>query len=189
MHQLAWVRLMLARHPSIYWLTVGMVAAAVALGAARAVEGVDAARRSWGSQQTVWVATAPIEPGEPIRSLNRLVPSAVVPVDVVSADPAGTLARQRVGPGEIITNADISTRGTSGLVPLGGWRLRSRRALASSASVITSMSMPAANWPPPVWSSAQSDAALMVAVPTDAASVIATALLSDAVTLALTPWP
>ena len=68
MHQLAWVRLMVARHPWIYWLSITVVAGMVGLGAARALADVDAARRSWGEQQTVWVASAATEPGQPARS-------------------------------------------------------------------------------------------------------------------------
>ncbi|MEO8267782.1 MAG: hypothetical protein ABI706_19940, partial [Ilumatobacteraceae bacterium] len=189
MHQLAWVRLMVARHPAIYWLTVSVVAAAVALGAARAVDGVDAARRSWGRQQTVWVASAPSEPGQPIRSAPRHMPSAVVPADAVGTEPAGALARQHVGAGEIITGADINPRGTAGLVP-NGWVAFALPPAVGQFGVGDHLSVYAAGQ----LASAglvvgDTDAALMVAVPADAAATIATALLTDAVTLALTPDP
>ena len=187
MHQLAWIRLMVARHPAIYWLTISVVAAAVALGAARAVEGVDAARRSWGRQQTVWVASSAIEPGEPIRSAPRPIPSAVVPADAVGAVPASALARQHLGPGEIITNADVNTRGTAGLVP-DGWVAFALPPAVGQFGVGDHLSVYAAGQ----LASAglvvgDTDAALMVAVPSDAAAAIATALLTDTVTLALTP--
>ena len=189
MHQLAWVRLMVARHPGIYWLTVGVVAAAVALGAARAVEGVDAARRSWGRQQTVWVASAPIEPGKPMLAAPRPMPSAVVPADAVVADPGGALARQRVGPGEIITNADINARGTAGLVP-EGWVAFALPPAVGQFGVGDHLNVYAAGQLAAAGLVVgDTDAALMVAVPADAAAAIATALLGDAVTLALTPGP
>ena len=63
MHQLAWIRLMVARHPWTYWLVVIALAGAVGLSAARAVARVDAARRSWGQQQSVWTASVAIEIG------------------------------------------------------------------------------------------------------------------------------
>ena len=189
MHQLAWVRLMVARHPSIYWLTLGVIAAAVALSTARAVERVDAARRSWGRQQTVWVASAAIGPGEPIRSATRLMPMAVVPVDAVRADPAGTAARQRVGPGEIITNTDVTTRGTAGLVP-NGWVAFALPTGVGLFRVGDHLSVYAGGQlASPGLVVGDTDAALMVAVPSDAAPAMATALLTDTVTLALTPGP
>lgn len=189
MHQLAWIRLMVARHPSIYWLTVGLIAAAVALSTARAVERVDAARRSWSRQQTVWVASASIEPGQPIHSATRLVPMAVVPVDAVRADPAGTAARQHVGSGEIITDSDVTTRGIVGLVP-DGWVAFALQTSVGHFAVGDHLS---------IYAGGQlacaglvvdaTDSALMVAVPADTASAMATAILADAVTLALTPGP
>jgi hypothetical protein len=189
MHQLAWVRLTVARHPSIYWLTIAVVAAAVAFSAARAVQGVDAARRSWGRQRTVWMAAASIEPGQPILAAAHQVPLAVVPDDAVDADPAGTVARQRVGRGEIITDADFTAQGTAGLVP-AGWVAFAmqpsvgRFAIGDHLSVYAGGQLACAGLIVD-----ESESALMIAVPSDTASVIATALLADAVTLALTPAP
>jgi hypothetical protein len=153
------------------------------------VEGIDAARRSWGRQQTVWVASAAIEPGTPIRSATRLMPSAVVPADAVVSDPAGTLARQHVGPGEIITGADITTRGTAGLVP-SGWVAFALPPAVGQFGVGDHLDVYAGGQ----LASAglvvgDSDAGLMVAVPPDSAPAIATAILTDTVTLALTPGP
>ena len=189
MHQLAWVRLMVARHPSIYWFAVAVVAAGLALSAGRAVEGVDAARRSWGRQQIVWMASASIEPGQPILAAARQVPAAVVPVDASDADPSGTVARQRVGTGEIITDADITARGTAGLVPTGWEAFAMQPSVAHFAvgdhlSVYAGGELACAGLVVD-----DSDSALMVAVPADTASVIAAALLTNAVTLALTPGP
>jgi hypothetical protein len=189
MHQLAWVRLMVARHPSIYWLAIALVSGVVALSAARAVAAVDTARRSWGDQRTVWMATAAIEPGQPITAAARDVPLAVAPVDATGANPSGTLARQRVGQGEIITNADVAAAGIAGLIP-AGWT-----AFAVPASVDHFAIGDHLN----VYSSDQliaggvvvdeGDTELMVAIPADAAHGMAAALLADAVTLALTPDP
>ena len=189
MHQLAWIRLMVARHPSIYWLTVGVIAAAVALSTARAMERVDAARRSWGRQQTVWVASAAIEPGEPIRSATRVVPVAVVPVDAVRADPAGTAARQQVGPGEIITDSDVTTRGIVGLVP-DGWVAFALQPSVGHYAVGDHLGVYAGGLLVGAGLVVDAaDSALMVAVPAATASAMASAIFADAVTLALTPGP
>ena len=127
MHQLAWVRLIVARHPWIYWLSITVVAGMVGLGAARALADVDAARRSWGEQQTVWVAAAATEPGQPILAGARSVPRAVVPAGAVGSTPEGSIARQRIGPGEIIVGSDISATGSVGLIPEAGLRSPSPR--------------------------------------------------------------
>ncbi|MGZ4765698.1 MAG: hypothetical protein ACXVH5_07050, partial [Ilumatobacteraceae bacterium] len=73
MHVLARIRLMVARHPWVYWLVISALAGVVALGAARAMAAVDAARRSWGEQEAVWVASAAAEPGQPIQADRRQV--------------------------------------------------------------------------------------------------------------------
>jgi hypothetical protein len=166
-----------------------LVSGVVALGAARAVAAVDTARRSWGGQRNVWMATKAIEPGQPIVALEREVPIAVVPVDATDTSPSGTVARQRVGLGEIITNADVAASGISGLIP-AGWT-----AFAVPASIDHFTVGDHLN----VYSSDQliadglvvdeGDTELMVAIPADAAPTMAAALLADAVTLALTPGP
>jgi hypothetical protein len=189
MHQLAWVRLMIARHPWAYWVVVVVLAGAVGLGVARSLADVDAARRSWGTQQPVWIATSAIEPGQMITAEHREVPSAVVPPGAVDAAPDGSVARQHIGPGEIVTNSDVTAAGTAALVP-DGWvafavpasvehfaigdhlRVYSADQLVAAGLVVD-----------------DGDSALMVAIPSDAAPAMATALLADAVTLGLTPGP
>ncbi|HEY0519598.1 MAG TPA: hypothetical protein VGC84_08905, partial [Ilumatobacteraceae bacterium] len=89
MHLLARARMTLARHPSIYWVALTLVSAVVALGVAHALASVDAARRSWGEQRSVWIATATIEPGQPVTAVQRDVPVAVVPVEAVVASVSG----------------------------------------------------------------------------------------------------
>ncbi len=189
MHLLARVRLMVARHPWIYWFVVAVIAGAVGLGAAQALAGVDAARRSWGEQESVWMASAAIEPGQPIVADRRDVPRAVVPPGALGVPPDDAVARQRIGPGEIITDTDVAARGSAGLVP-DGWV-----AFAVPASVEHYATGDHVN----VYSGDQLVAAgvavgrgeseLMVAIPADAAPAMTTALLADAVTLGLTPGP
>jgi hypothetical protein len=189
MHLFAWVRLMVARHPWTYWFVVAVVAGGAGFGVAQGMARVDAARRSWGESATVWVASAAIEPGQPIAADRRDVPRAVVPVGAVDEPPRDIAARQPIGPGEIITGSDVARGGTAGLVP-DGWV-----AFAVPASVERFATGDHLN----VYSGDQLVAAglvvdhgeseLMVAVPAEAAPAMATALLADAVTLGLTPGP
>ena len=189
MHLLARVRLAVARHPWAYWLAIAVVAGAVALGAARAMASVEAQRRSWGELQTVWVASAAIEPGQPIRADRREVPRAVAPPGAVSVAPGDVVARQRIGAGEIINAVDLAARGAAGLIP-DGW-------------VAFAVAAPVEHFAPGdhlrVYSGDRLVAAgvvvdfdesgLMVAIPVEAAPVMATGLLADSVTIALTPGP
>ncbi len=189
MHLLARIRLMVARHPWIYWLAIAVVAGVVAIGAASTLAGVEAARRSWGQQSTVWVTTSAIEPGQPITAAGRDVPVAVVPAGAIHDDPARTVARQRIGPGEIVTDDDVSVRGTAGLIP-EGWvafavpASSEHFATGDHLSVFSGERLVATGL---VVDEGESE--LMVAVPATAASTLAAALLADAVTLALTPGP
>lgn len=189
MHQLAWVRLMVARHPWIYWLAIVVTAAVIALGAARALAAVEAERRSWGSQQKVWIATSAIEAGQPITATARDVPVAVVPAGAVVADPHGAVARQHLGPGEIVTQSDVTADGSAGMIP-EGWV-----AFAVTASVEHFATADHLK----VYSGDQfigagvvidtGDSELMVAIPAEAAPAMSAALLADTVTLALTSGP
>ena len=187
MHQLAWIRLMVARHPWTYWLVVALLAGAAGLSAARAIARVDAARRSWGQQQSVWTAVIAIEPGQPISAERHDVPVAVVPARAVLDIPPGALARQRVNAGEIITDSDVSASGTAALVP-DGW---------VAFVVPASVDLFAVGDHIDVYSVDQLVAAglvvdvgeseLMVAIPSASAPALSAALLADAVTLGLTP--
>ncbi len=189
MHVLARIRLTVARHPWVYWLTISALAGVVALGAERAMAGVDAARRSWGEQEAVWVASAAIEPGQPIHADRRQVPRALAPASAVIDDPVDDAARQHIASGEIITEPDLAAGGAAGLIP-DGWL-----AFAVPAAV--------AHFAPGdhvrVYSVDQFVAAgvvvgrgeseVMVAIPIDAAPVMVTALLANTVAVALTPGP
>ena len=189
MHQLAWVRLMVARHPWTYWLVIAVLAGGVGLGAARAVARVDAARRSWGEQRSVWMATAAVEPGQPITAERRDVPIAVVPRAAVMDVPSGAIARQHLGPGEIVTDADVSASGTAGLVP-HGWVAFAvpasvdHFAVGDHLDVYSADHLVAAGL---VVDAGESE--LMVAIPATSAPAMSTALLADAVTLGLTSSP
>jgi hypothetical protein len=100
------VRRLVARRPWVQWLVVVIIAAAVAAAVADVMAGVETARRSWGSTTTVWIAAHDIERGEPIVVETLEVPLAVRP-ERAASDPAGEVARQAIGRGEIVTSRDV----------------------------------------------------------------------------------
>ena len=186
MHQLAWVRLMVARHPWTYWLVVAVLAGAVGLSAARAVEGVDAARRSWGEQQPVWTATVAIEPGQPITAERRDFPSAVVPSIAVRDMPSGAVVRQHLAAGEIVTDADVAADGAAALVP-DGWVAFAVPASVEHFAVADHLEVYAADQRVAAGLMIDvGESEVMVAIPATAAPAMASGLLANAVTLGLT---
>jgi hypothetical protein len=188
-HALARIRLGLARHPWAYWLVVSIVATTVAVSASRALAGIDEARRSWGEQDAVWVASAEIEPGQPIHADHRQVPSALVPESAVTVAPLDAVARQHIVRGAIITEVDVAAPGPAGLIP-EGWvalavpavighfatgdhvRVYARDQFVASGVVVD-----------------RGDSEMTVAIPVDAAPAMAAALLDNTVTIALTADP
>jgi hypothetical protein len=188
-HLLARVRLVLARHPWLYWIAVAGLAGIVTMGIVDAMAKVDAARRSWGTQKPVWMATAPIEPGAVITAERSEVPTAVIPGDAVDASPAGAVAKQHISAGEIVTTADVALSGAAGLIP-DGWvafavpESAGHFAAGDHVNVYTADRLICEGL---VVEADDSDA--MVAVPTDTAPAMATAMQSDAVTIALASGP
>ena len=189
MHQLAWIRLMVARHPWIYWLTIAALASLVGLSAQRAVAGVDAQRRSWGRQQSVWVASAATEAGEVIAADRSEVPAAVAPVEAALEVRPGTVARQHIGAGEIVTSSDITAAGPAGLIP-ADWAAFALPASVEHFTTGDHVGVYAGDQfltPGLVVATGETD--LMVAIPAASAPALAAALLAGAATLALTPGP
>lgn len=178
---------MVARHPWAYWLTIAVVAGAVAIGTARSSAGVDAARRSWGDQQDVWMASAAIDPGQPILAVRRSVPRAVVPHGAVLVAPDDVVARQRIAAGEIITDLDVAATGPAGLIP-DGWVAFALQATVGDFSPGDGVRAYAGDQliaAGVVVDAGESD--VMVAIPGDAAPAMSTAILAGTVTIALTP--
>jgi hypothetical protein len=110
MHVAARARLVLARRPWLYWLIVVVLATTIALAVSERVADLDAARRSWGDTRPVLVATAPLEPGDPIVALTVDVPVALLPIGALEDLPEGAHVRQRVSDGEMLTELDIADR-------------------------------------------------------------------------------
>ena len=187
MHLLARVRFELARRPWIYWLVVAALAGLVGIGVSRAVGRVDAARRAWGEQRSVWVATADVEPNEPIVAEPKVVPRAVVPERAVIDDPGPSVARQRIAAGAIITSFDVTQPGPAGLVP-DGWVAIAVPTPAShfvAGDHVTVFAADQLLGDGLVVDHGESD--VMVAVPASAAGDLAAAVLAGSVVIALRP--
>ncbi len=115
------VRRAVARHRRWYRVAVLAVAVGAAATTLDALDAVDAARAEWGRTRDVLVATTTVSPGEPLAVEVRSVPEALVPAAAIGPD-HGTdrlVARQRLTPGEIVTEADVAPEGPLGLVPPG----------------------------------------------------------------------
>jgi hypothetical protein len=101
------VRLVLARRPWIRWLAVGLVAAVTGASVHAQLQSLDAARAQWTDQRRVPVATADASPGDVLTWEWQTIPAIGVPDGVASEVSAGTIARQRVGTGEIVVGTDL----------------------------------------------------------------------------------
>ena len=114
------VRSFLARHRAVH---VGLVVA-LALGAGLIVHAqsqqVARLADAWGTPRTAWVAARPLAPGDPIEARSLSVPDVLLPPGAITAAPTGSIARQHVGPGEILTDNDV-VGSMSDTVPVG-WR-------------------------------------------------------------------
>jgi hypothetical protein len=102
------VHLVLARHPWVRWLAVGVVAAAAGASVHAQLQSIEAARAQWTDQQRVPVATAAASPGDELSWEWRNIPAVGVPDGVARDIFEGIIARQRVGTGEIIVDADLT---------------------------------------------------------------------------------
>ncbi len=115
MHIAVRARRVLARHPSIYWICCCSLAIAAGLLVRQQLVEVDEARLDWGATREVFVASADIDPGEPLAVRRVSMPLAVVPTgaidagDGLAAEAAATIARQRVGVGEVVVEADVTS--------------------------------------------------------------------------------
>lgn len=182
-------RRLVARRPWVYWCLVAVTAAGLAASVLDRLDRVDAARDAWGESRMVWVAVTPADAGQPIHAERRAVPAAVVPAAV--ADQAdGTVARQRVGAGEIVTAADVAVSDRpQALVPDGwlavpvvesprsGAQVGDRVHVASDGFVVTADAIVVATL----------DDVTLLAVPADVAAAVPAAAEAGSLTLLLTP--
>jgi hypothetical protein len=188
------LRRLLARRPWVHWLVV--LTAAVATGAVvRAhVSAVDDARRSWGVAREVLVARADTRPGAALEVDVREVPRAVIPHDALNADAnlEQLVARQDVSAGEIVTAIDIGRAGQAGPAALlpDGWAavpiveapasgapIGARVRIAGDGVVLAGDAIVVG----------YHDDVTLVAVPQDAAAMVAAGAHAGGVTLLLVP--
>ncbi len=138
MNLVARARHVLARHPSLYWIAVTALAAAGAAAVADATAAVDVARREWGADRPVLVATADVVPGEPLAGRVEAVhrPAPTVPDAALVEVPVGAVARQRIAAGEVLVEPDVaSPAGPRALVPPGWLAVAVAEPVPSGAGV------------------------------------------------------
>ncbi len=102
------IRLALARRPWIRWLAIGAAAITAGWLVLGQLQDVEAARRSWTEQRTVFVAAHDHAPGDVLVVHERRLPEAAAPASALDESPAGSITRQRVAAGEVITSTDIA---------------------------------------------------------------------------------
>ncbi len=184
------VRRALARRP---WLYPAVVVVAAVVGAAHVhdlTERIHATRAAWGETVAVWTATDPIDVGEPLALERADVPTRLVPEGALPGDEPlpDTAARRRVERGEIVVQADVAPAdGPLGLVPTG-WVAVPVVESVPSGSAIGERVRPATDGfelTDRAIVVGHLDGATLVAVPSDAAPLLAAA--SGAVTLLRLP--
>ena len=110
MHVAPRARLVLARHPWIYWAVVATLAAVAAGAVHSEMSSIATERNGWGATRSVLVAQRQLEPGDPIAAVLVTLPVAALPEDALAEHPVGTLVRQRVAAGEVLTALDVTSR-------------------------------------------------------------------------------
>ncbi|MGD9703972.1 MAG: SAF domain-containing protein [Acidimicrobiia bacterium] len=116
-------RVFVARHPGIYWLVVGSVAAGSALAVDHRLDRVDDARAAWGASRAVLVAVRDLEPGsalDPLSVVTRLLPAAALPGGAGDELPADAIALHRIVAGEVVLRHHVAPgTGAAGRLPPG----------------------------------------------------------------------
>ncbi len=114
------IRRVLARRRWLYTALVSLLAVGVAATVHTELERIDRERASWGDSRTVLVAAEPIEPGTTLTVVSRRIPLAIAPAGAID-DASGSIARQRIGVGEIVTDADIAHGDAEMALVPDGW--------------------------------------------------------------------
>jgi hypothetical protein len=108
MHPAVRVRVLLARHPVVYWLAIGALAVAIAVVVHQRSSAVERSRAAWGTTRTVLVADADQEPDQDPQVSAVELPTAMLPPTALHELPRGARLRQRVAAGEVLVAADIT---------------------------------------------------------------------------------
>lgn len=185
-------RRLVARHRSLRWMPVLAASLAVVSSVTAHHRRIDAERRAWGDTVAVWTAAGNLAPGDPLVAQRREVPVALVPDDVFAAEaiPDDQVARQHVADGTIITAVDVAAGGgPEALIPIG-WRgvpideitisgasVGDRVDVVSDGIVVATSALVIR----------RDGGAMMVAVPADAAPLVALANQSGVALLRIPP--
>jgi hypothetical protein len=116
MYAIAALRRLLARRPWLYWLLVAACVALVVWSVHRSERLAAQERAAWGATQTVWVTTEAIARGEPIRADAQHWPTAMMPANALTTEPAAPAAHA-LDAGEIVVTGDLATANEIG----NGW--------------------------------------------------------------------
>jgi hypothetical protein len=102
-------RLLLARHPIVYWIAVAAAAVLVGAIVRDRVVSVERERDRWGEPRRVLVAATDLAPGDPPDVRTAELPRAAVPSGAVDDLEAGAVVRQPVSAGEVVVAHDVTT--------------------------------------------------------------------------------
>ena len=102
------VRLFLARRPWVYWCAAAALAVAVGLATLQQLEAVDEARRRWADRRAVVVAAHDHRAGDELVWRTVEFPLVAIPPSAIDEVAPGTIARQRIGTGEVVVTADVT---------------------------------------------------------------------------------
>ena len=188
MHLLARLRLLLVRHPWVWWAAVVVAAVVIGVAVGGAVRRLDDERGAWGERRDVWVTTAAAAPGDPVVAERRSYPLAVVPADAVTERPTG-VAHQRLAAGEVLVAADVVATGVPGLVPPGwvGVPVAQRASVAGVGDAVTAFA-DGRRLGDGIVVAADAEQ-VVIAVPADAAAAVAQAVPGGAVVVGLLGEP
>jgi hypothetical protein len=100
------VRVLLARHPVVYWIVVALVALQIASAVDARLDRLDEARRSWTETREVWVAVGDHQPGNLVVAQQRTLPVVGIPATALTEEPRG-VAVQWIDAGSVLTSADL----------------------------------------------------------------------------------
>jgi hypothetical protein len=186
-------RSFLARHRSVYWLAVTAVSLTLGALAVGEQRSLDRARLAWTTTEVVWVASAPMAPGDPLVIRQVELPQVALPDHVLvhdAADTAQLVALRPLHRNEIVTVDDVGDTTTELVsettrivaIPAGAdtpaVSVGDRVDVVAAGQVVASDGLVVAT----------SDSANSVAVAADAAALAATAAHDGTATLVLHPF-
>jgi len=117
------VRMLLARRPWIYWISVAVIAFAIGSSVRASTAAAKRERETWGITSRAVIADRRIEAGEPLEGAvsTRPLPIAMLPASALVALPLAATARHTIAAGEVLVSLDVTAdKGALSLLP-DGW--------------------------------------------------------------------